>query len=626
MEYGMFMGILSRVGATMDAEGWITVGGVRIGRLSDGTLSNMGGAYIPFKDVESLEQSGFTNDLVVRFEEGYFCLAGAQGEVYSIQDMTDDGMTYPSNPLDILMWMKRLYPTIDKDLFFEELSMTDMVNERMFGKPDNLIQIGDKFEDTFRMDFQLRLNAAGVTKGTMVSKDRFRAVLNVLTDPQTGHGRNLFYEWLQSLKWDGVPRVRQWFKWSVGASAPVLAAVSEELEDLYLGDVAEAWFVGAVRKQRFPIKHEVVPILIGQQGTGKSSIVNAIAYRDCWASETNVHVTDPAKFLESISGAVVVELGESVQFDADDAAFLKSFISKKADKLRLPYASRAENFPRHFSFISTSNNLRVLTDPTGNRRYFPMYCDPDRSNFRPGYEYDGEERTYGMDVIEQLWAEAYQLELEGRPHIVPERTKGISEIMQECSTVENPAIITINGFLDNPMNGYHEVGAYVCKQIVMDNAWGDRDVSEREKEAAWKVWTDAQRDWKAVSKQVRIGSVVTRSSYQRRFAPGERFKARILKADASLADILDAPAEVADAPAIPVPKAPRPMEPQPSLKDLKDANAIYSNLIRMYGLSPGDIVDSAMLEPDLVKLCVDSGVLLDEDGTGILFRLGAPAK
>ena len=42
MEYGMFMGILSRVGATMDAEGWITVGGVRIGRLSDGTLSNMG--------------------------------------------------------------------------------------------------------------------------------------------------------------------------------------------------------------------------------------------------------------------------------------------------------------------------------------------------------------------------------------------------------------------------------------------------------------------------------------------------------------------------------------------------------------------------------------------------------
>ena len=128
MEYGMFMGILSRVGATMDAEGWITVGGVRIGRLSDGNLSNMGGAYIPFKDVESLEQSGFTNDLVVRFEEGYFCLAGAQGEVYSIQDMTDDGMTYPSNPLDILMWMKRLCPTIDRYLFFEELSMTDMVN------------------------------------------------------------------------------------------------------------------------------------------------------------------------------------------------------------------------------------------------------------------------------------------------------------------------------------------------------------------------------------------------------------------------------------------------------------------------------------------------------------------
>ena len=125
---------------------------------------------------------------------------------------------------------------------------------------------------------------------------------------------------------------------------------------------------------------------------------------------------------------------------------------------------------------------------------------------------------------------------------------------------------------------------------------------------------------------MRIGSVVTRSSYQRRFAPGERFKARILKADASLADILDAPAEVAEAPPIPVPKAPKPMEPEPSLKDLKDANAIYSNLIRMYGLSPGDLVDSAMLEPDLVKLCLDSGVLVNEDDAGFFLRLGAPAK
>ena len=123
----------------------------------------------------------------------------------------------------------------------------------------------------------------------------------------------------------------------------------------------------------------------------------------------------------------------------------------------------------------------------------------------------------------------------------------------------------------------------------------------------------------------RIGSVVTRSSYQRRYAPGERFRARILKADPSLADILDTPAEVADEPSLPVPKTPQPMGPA-SLKDLKDANAVYSNLIRMYGLSPGDTVDPVLLEPDILKLCLDAGVLLDMDGTGFTYRLGAPTR
>lgn len=626
MDYSSLMGVLARVGATMDPEGWISVRGTRIGRLHDGVLSNMDGVFVGFKEIQSLEITDYLNSIAVRFPQGYFDLRGTASDVYTIQDEVPEDLPYPSNPLDIRLWMERVYPDIHEHLFFEELSRTDMVDVAIFGDPHELKGLTDKLEDTFREDFQKRLNAAGVTKGSMVSKDKFRAVLNVLTDPGTGHSKNLFYEWLKTLKWDGVPRVRNWFKWSVGASAPVLAALSEGLEDIYLGDVTEAWFVGAVRKQRTPIKHEVVPILIGQQGTGKSSIISAMAYRDEWFGETNVHVTDPAKFLESIPGAVVVELSESVQFDPEDAAFMKSFISKKSDRIRLPYASRAEDFPRHFSFISTSNNLRVLTDPTGNRRYFPMYTDADRSNYVPKRDYDPDDReAFGQEVIEQLWAEAYHLEQEGRPHTVSERAKGISEIMQEYGTVENPALITINSFLDNPMNGYSKPGAVICKKIVLDSAWGDRDVSEREKESAWKTWTDAQRDWKSSSKQVRIGSITTRSSYIRRFAPGERFRERILKADPSLAEVLDAPADEAAMPSIPAPNSVVSMDapalpPRPDLPP--EASAVYSNLISLYGLTPGQFIDPALVEPDILAQCLEWGLIKDPDGSGTSYILG----
>lgn len=603
----------------MDPEGWISVRGTRIGRLNDGILYNMDGVYIPFKDVLSLEVQDYLNSLKVTFPQGYFDLRGTCEDVYTIQDEVPEDLPYPSNPLDIRLWMERVYPDIHEHLFFEELSRTDMLDQAIFGYPSRLKGMTDKQEDTLREDFQKRLNAAGVTKGTMVSKDKFRAVLNVLTDPESGHSKNLFYEWLKTLKWDGVPRVRNWFKWSVGASAPVLAALSESLEDIYLGDVTEAWFVGAVRKQRMPIKHEVVPILIGQQGTGKSSIISAMAYKDEWFGETNVHVTDPAKFLESISGAVIVELSESVQFDPEDAAFMKAFISKKSDRIRMPYASRSEDFPRHFSFISTSNNLRVLTDPTGNRRYFPMYTDADKANYVPKRDYDPDDRElFGQEVIEQLWAEAYQLEQQGRPHIVSERAKGISEIMQEYGTVENPALLTINAFLDNPMNGYSKPGAVICKKIVLDSAWGDRDVPEREKEAAWKVWTDAQRDWKSSSKQVRIGSITTRSSYIRRFAPGERFRERILKADPSLAEVLDAPADDAALPTLPPSTSVEPMEapvlpPRPDLPP--EAGAVYAHMISIYGFTPGQLIDPTLVDQEILEQCLEWGLVRDLDGS-----------
>lgn len=637
MEYSEIMGFLSRINATLDAEGNIFVNGnCPIGHVTPEVIGNLEGIEIPREEVLSLNANPFGNELKVTFPEGFFVMKGQVGDVYTIVDTAADGAPYPTTPVAVQDALKAMYPTIDEDLFYEELSKTNLINRRMLGIGEGYIPITDKLEDTFMVDFQIRLNAAGITKGQMVSKDKFRSAINTLTDPSTGHTRNLFLEWLKSLTWDGTPRVRQWFKWGIGATAPVLEGASPEYEDKYLGDVSEAWFVGTVRKQLGPLKHEVVPVLVGDQGIGKSSFVRAMSFKPEWFADTSIEISDPIKFLESIMGAVVVELAEGTQFNAKDAAQLKSFVSKSEDVFRMPYATRPDHFQRHFSMISTSNNQKLFYDVTGNRRFYPMFCDVNKAHYLPGRDYDPDGRTFGFEVIEQLWAEAYVLEQQGRPHIVSQETKGLAEIVQEYCTVEDSGMKIINDFLDDPINGYATVGDVICKQIVMDFAWANRDVSERAKEEAWRTWVNGQKDWTSMNKQVRIGSIVTRSSYTRKYAPNERFKK--LLAD-SMKDMVieEAPPEVVT-PLPPIPKLPtpsvsveplKPAEPRPGEKpkheygpDGRDSEGFTEEEVGQlklellkfmgtYGLDVGDPFDEALMDPELKEALRSEGAIFE---------------
>jgi predicted P-loop ATPase len=73
-------------------------------------------------------------------------------------------------------------------------------------------------------------------------------------------------------------------------------------------------------------------------------------------------------------GFWIIEMEEMSVARKSDADILKAFLTRRVDRVRLPYAHNAQLFPRQCVFIGTINETEYLRDSTGNRRFAPVAC------------------------------------------------------------------------------------------------------------------------------------------------------------------------------------------------------------------------------------------------------------
>ena len=300
--------------------------------------------------------------------------------------------------------------------------------------------------------------------------------------------RNLFKEWIIGLKWDGIPRIDTWFQRVFNATAPPLEA--KRLSDIYLAKVSRAWFMGAMYRMDGAAVHEVIPVLIGGQGNGKTSGLRYTAAHPDWFIDTTVDASTPhgkAQFLDSVRGRIVVELAESTQLRGKDHELFKAFISMKEDQYRKPYLKRDGTYPRHFIMAASSNIDELLTDLTGNRRFYPIYCHRADLSLRTQYD------------VEQVWAEAYVLFQAGEKQYISADWQP-AVIMQNYATAENSNVASIDNWLDNPeteKGRYAFIGAKVTKEEIFAYKFGvgDNMLPTPAFEQAWKAWTKGTRNW-----------------------------------------------------------------------------------------------------------------------------------
>ena len=135
------------------------------------------------------------------------------------------------------------------------------------------------------------------------------------------------------------------------------------------------WFLGMVAQwDGWDTIHgnSVVPLLIGQQGCGKSTFgqlilppeLREVGYREL------IDFSSKQDAERLLSNSLLICLDEFNQISEKvQQGFLKNLIQKSSVKGRRPYSSVTQNMPRYASFIATTNMADVLNDPSGSRRF-----------------------------------------------------------------------------------------------------------------------------------------------------------------------------------------------------------------------------------------------------------------
>lgn len=241
---------------------------------------------------------------------------------------------------------------------------------------------------------------------------------------------------IESEEWDGTPRIDGFLRDVMGCE-----------NDDYTREVSRMIFYGGINRLYEPgCKFDYMPILIGKQGGGKSTIIKWLALDDKYYTDiTNIEGKEGIEILDS---SWVCEMGELLAMvRTKEVEMLKAYISRTSDRYRAPYGKYANDIPRHCIFIGSTNDMTFLMDKTGNRRYLPIVCN---SNGRDIYKQRWSIKKY----ILQCWREALYLMKHDKTYLyISSEYDNIVLEHQRRAVMEDPRIGLILSYLNDKKSG-----------------------------------------------------------------------------------------------------------------------------------------------------------------------------
>jgi predicted P-loop ATPase len=169
-------------------------------------------------------------------------------------------------------------------------------------------------------------------------------------------------DWLNTLTWDGTPRIETWTSTYLGAEPTTLHHAMGAL-----------WLISAVARIYRPgVKADHMLILEGPQGARKSTALKVLAGEHWFTDELpELGSKDAALHMQ---GVWIVEIAELDAIGRAEVSRIKAFLTRTTDRFRPPYGRYTIEVPRQCVFAGTVNPDTYLRDETGNRRFWPLRC------------------------------------------------------------------------------------------------------------------------------------------------------------------------------------------------------------------------------------------------------------
>lgn len=285
------------------------------------------------------------------------------------------------------------------------------------------------------------------------------------------NGFNEVLDYLNSLKWDGVPRLDTLFIDYLGAE-----------DNVYTHAVARKSFTAAVARAFEPgCKYDTMPILIGRQGAGKSTLIRTMGKK--WYAD-GLSTFEGKEAAENIQGKWIIEAGEMAGYTRAEENASKQFLSRQVDVFRQAYGRRTQEFPRRCVFFGSSNQYEFLKDITGNRRFWPIDIEAQKPTKNVYVNLPGE--------VDQIWAEAVVRYKNGESLIIEDNEAAlkIAETAREAHMESNSKQGLINEFLLQkvPKNWNTMSRSARRTYLTMGSHTPDEDLEYRDRICAVEVW------------------------------------------------------------------------------------------------------------------------------------------
>lgn len=242
---------------------------------------------------------------------------------------------------------------------------------------------------------------------------------------------------IESIKWDGKKRIDKF-----------LTHVMKCDDDVYSREVSRMIFYGGISRIYAPgCKFDYMTILVGEQGTCKSTIVD-------WLN-IGCNSNKEIMTIEGRDGAEILRYGWICEFSELLAMIknrqvepMKAYVSRQRDTYRSAFARNWTDSPRHCIFIGTTNSFNFLVDLTGNRRFLPIEVKTNRGEL---YSKEKEIKHY----IEQCWAEAKELYDNGKAYLViPNEYEDIVNEHVNAFVEDDPQKGLVIDYLEDKPVGY----------------------------------------------------------------------------------------------------------------------------------------------------------------------------
>lgn len=253
-------------------------------------------------------------------------------------------------------------------------------------------------------------------------------VADVVITVAKRHPVNPVKQRIESEIWDGKPRAERYFIDYLGAE-----------DNEYTRAVTKTWLTGAVARIYDPgCKFEIVPILQGPQGIGKST-----AARNLFPDKFNDSLQGMGRDKDDyqlLVGSWILEIAELSAMRKTEIERTKNFVSGRTDNFRGAYNRYSSPHPRKCAFIGSTNQHKYLKDETGERRFFPIPCGVQTAIKDVWHPDDN-------DIL-QILAEAKHCYDQGSPIFLNDRIVDMAKKYQEDAADVNVVKTAIVNYLN----------------------------------------------------------------------------------------------------------------------------------------------------------------------------------